>query len=351
VIIPRIGMEVLVEFLEGDPDKPVVVGNVFNGKNDAPYPLPAHKTKAVWRSNTHKGQGFNEIAFEDEKGQEEVFLHAQRYMTTKVINNQSQNILANRIESVGASASLMIGKNQIERIGANKSVTVGGGGGALGLLTSLVSAGGSFFSKAAKSVGAAAPVSEYADQVAGVGALAGDIESLISATGFAVTGEHRTKGGSVQAEAAGGLSGILTRIFPGSGTLSTVIEKFRSDTVGLASTEQVGVAKNVVVGQVNSLSVGKRMNVLIGEDYDFESRKSIFARTTTHTLHAKEKFIIAGPGGSISIDEAGITIRARKFEVHSPEIDFKSGAPDQVAALRSDKPFVEECPLKSPSKE
>ncbi|PZO62845.1 MAG: type VI secretion system tip protein VgrG, partial [Paracoccus denitrificans] len=64
MVIPRIGMEVVVEFLEGDPDKPLVTGNVFNGKNDTPYPLPENKTKAVWRSKTHQGTGFNEISFE-----------------------------------------------------------------------------------------------------------------------------------------------------------------------------------------------------------------------------------------------------------------------------------------------
>ncbi len=55
MVIPRIGMEVVVEFLEGDPDKPLVTGCVYNGKNDVPYDLPANKTRSVFRSDTHNG--------------------------------------------------------------------------------------------------------------------------------------------------------------------------------------------------------------------------------------------------------------------------------------------------------
>ena len=64
MVLPRIGMEVVVEFLEGDPDKPLVTGCVYNGKNDVPYPLPAHKTKSVLRSDSHKSGGYNEVVFE-----------------------------------------------------------------------------------------------------------------------------------------------------------------------------------------------------------------------------------------------------------------------------------------------
>lgn len=100
-VIPRIDMKVLVEFLDEDPDKPIVVGNVFNGKNDAPYELPANKTKAVWCSNTHQGQGFNEISFEDQNGAQNLFLHGQKDMTLKVLNNRSTRIDANDTESIG----------------------------------------------------------------------------------------------------------------------------------------------------------------------------------------------------------------------------------------------------------
>ncbi|MBA0219911.1 type VI secretion system tip protein VgrG, partial [Pectobacterium brasiliense] len=81
--IPRIGHEVIVSFLEGDPDQPIVTGRTFHATNPSPYPLPEHKTKMVIRSDTHQGDGYNELSFEDESGRENIHLHAQKDMSVK----------------------------------------------------------------------------------------------------------------------------------------------------------------------------------------------------------------------------------------------------------------------------
>src|SRR5260370_37067941 len=79
MVIPRVGVEVIVDFLEGDPDRPIVTGCVYNGTNKPPYPLPAEKTKSTIKSNSSKGgQGSNEIRFEDKKGDGEIYVHAQK---------------------------------------------------------------------------------------------------------------------------------------------------------------------------------------------------------------------------------------------------------------------------------
>ncbi|WP_447870515.1 type VI secretion system tip protein VgrG, partial [Serratia fonticola] len=65
VTLPRIGQEVLISYLNGDIDRPVVSGRYYNGLNKPPYPLPANKTKSVWRTKSHKAEGFNELSFED----------------------------------------------------------------------------------------------------------------------------------------------------------------------------------------------------------------------------------------------------------------------------------------------
>ena len=79
MFIPRVGMEVVVTFLEGDPDKPLVTGCVYNGQNNVPYPLPEEKTKSTIKSSTTPGgDGFNELRFEDLKDREQIFIHAQR---------------------------------------------------------------------------------------------------------------------------------------------------------------------------------------------------------------------------------------------------------------------------------
>lgn len=104
MVIPRIGMEVVVEFLEGDPDKPLVTGNVFNGRNNVPYKLPKHKTRATWRSKTHTGglggDGFNELRFEDQMGEEEIRIHAEKDYNSIVKNDRSSVISRHSVDTV-----------------------------------------------------------------------------------------------------------------------------------------------------------------------------------------------------------------------------------------------------------
>ena len=90
MFIPRIGQEVLVEFLEGDPDQPIVTGRVYNGDNMPPYALPSEKTKSTLKSNSSiGGGGSNEIRFEDGKDKEEIYLHGQKDWTIAVENVSS----------------------------------------------------------------------------------------------------------------------------------------------------------------------------------------------------------------------------------------------------------------------
>ncbi len=117
MVIPRIGMEVVVEFLEGDPDKPLVTGCVYNGKNDVPYGLPGNKTRTTIKSQTHQGAGYNELRFEDQADQEEIFMHAQKDHNTVIENDETHQILNDRMKSVT--------RNQTESIGNNKTISVG----------------------------------------------------------------------------------------------------------------------------------------------------------------------------------------------------------------------------------
>ena len=134
MIIPRIGMEVVVEFLEGDPDRPLVTGCVYNNDNMPPYLLPGNKTRSVFKTHSHKADGYNEIRFEDEAGEEEVWFHAQKYHNAVVGNNETLQVGANRHKSVGASQSesvatdkdIKVGGDHREEIGGEMSLTVGG---------------------------------------------------------------------------------------------------------------------------------------------------------------------------------------------------------------------------------
>jgi len=93
IFIPRIGMEVVVEFLEGDPDRPLVIGTVYNGDNKVPYDLPDNKTMAGWKSDSTKGgNGYNELVFEDKKNSEQIRKHAQKDYDVTVRHAETRTI-------------------------------------------------------------------------------------------------------------------------------------------------------------------------------------------------------------------------------------------------------------------
>lgn len=93
IFIPRIDQEVVVEYLEGDPDRPLVTGTVYNGDNKVPYTLPENKTKGGWKTDSSKGHGgYNELVFEDKKGSEEIGVHAQKDLDIVVLNSETREI-------------------------------------------------------------------------------------------------------------------------------------------------------------------------------------------------------------------------------------------------------------------
>ena len=97
IFIPRVGMEVIVEFLEGDPDQPLVVGTVYNKDYQPPYKLPDKKNIAGWKSNTTEGGGgYNELVFDDTKGKEKIRVHAEKDVETTIENDDKQTIKNNR---------------------------------------------------------------------------------------------------------------------------------------------------------------------------------------------------------------------------------------------------------------
>ncbi|CAN5317012.1 type VI secretion system spike protein VgrG1b [soil metagenome] len=119
--LPRIGQEVIVEFLEGDPDRPIVTGSVYNGSNRPPFKLPDEKTRWGLKSRSSPGGkagNFNEISFEDKNGNEELYLHAEKDQTLFTKNK--------RTEYVGEESHLQIEKDSIEKYGADVHVDIKG---------------------------------------------------------------------------------------------------------------------------------------------------------------------------------------------------------------------------------
>ncbi|MFP3446171.1 type VI secretion system Vgr family protein [Pseudomonas sp. SIMBA_067] len=109
--IPRIGQDVIIQYVDADPDQPMITGRTYCGNQLPPYDLPKHKTRMTIKSQTHKGDGFNELRFEDELGKEEVFIHAQRNQVNVVGNDETTTIGRNRVGQVGQDEQLTIGNN------------------------------------------------------------------------------------------------------------------------------------------------------------------------------------------------------------------------------------------------
>ena len=132
---PRIGQEVIVDFLEGDPDQPIITGRVYNKDNMPPYELPANKTISGTKSNSSKGgEGFNELRFEDKKGEEQVFVHAEKNMDIRVKNDRFENIDKDRhltvkndkFEKVENNRNEEVINDHIEKIGKDRHLAVEG---------------------------------------------------------------------------------------------------------------------------------------------------------------------------------------------------------------------------------
>ena len=123
--IPRIGHEVIVDFLEGDPDRPIITGRVYHGDNLPPYSPPQNKTKSTIKSNSSPGGGgFNEIRFEDKKSQEEVYLQAEKDWNTLVKNNRSTTIGNDDTLTIGHDRTKKVGNNETNTIQKNRTTTV-----------------------------------------------------------------------------------------------------------------------------------------------------------------------------------------------------------------------------------
>lgn len=123
--IPRVGQEVIVSYLNGDIDRPIVTGCTYNGKNRPPYPLPGNKTKMVLRSKTYKGGGYNELSFEDATDNEQVYIRAQKNQLNTVNNDETTQIGHDRSETVGNDEVVNVNHDRKNITGHDETWEVG----------------------------------------------------------------------------------------------------------------------------------------------------------------------------------------------------------------------------------
>jgi type VI secretion system secreted protein VgrG len=136
ITIPRVGQEVLVSFLEGDPDRPIITGRVYNAVQTVPYTLPDYQTRSTFMTRSSKGGGadnYNELRFEDKKGDEQIFLRGEKDFDTRMKNdirewagnNRSLIVTQDQMEKAGGDLHSQVTGNVNQKVGQNLSLQVG----------------------------------------------------------------------------------------------------------------------------------------------------------------------------------------------------------------------------------
>ncbi len=302
ITIPRIGQEVVVDFVEGDPDRPLITGRVYHGTNQPPYPLPAEKTKSTWKSNSSPGgDGYNEIRFEDKKGGEEVYLHAQKNMRTDVLNDKGEHVGRNRTRDVDGSETVHVAKKRQISVDGSQKHTVKGTNKQIVLLSHSEVIGGLESVKVAgvatRTVGGA--------QLETVGAY-----KRVRVKAYhdeAIGANMKVSVGRDKKEEVGGNS---TEIVSKNKT-STVMGEC---DVSVSKKMTVAVNKDLseVVGESASLEVGKRLTVTCGKvkiHVDKDGKVDIVADkldvTMNGNIQVKAKDVKVDSSGTVEVAASG----------------------------------------------
>lgn len=261
VATPRIGQEVIVSFLEGDPDQPIITGRVYNGDNAVPHGFPAGAVISGVKSNSTKGGGgYNEYVFDDTKGNELIREHGQfdkdstieNDLREHVLNDRSRDVTNNETISVGNDQSISIGNNQDFSIGNNQTGTIG------------------------------------ADKSITVGA---NHTESIGANQSITVGSNKTETVTINTAETIGVAKELTI----GGAYQVTVGAVMNETVGGAKAEEIGAAKSVNVALNSSENIGKNKTVdagssiteQAGKDFNMSSGKKMI-------LSAGDDFSLAG---------------------------------------------------------
>ncbi len=277
--IPRIGEEVIVDFLEGDPDQPIITGRVYNGTNQTPYSLPGEKTKSTFRTpSSPGGNGFNELRFEDASGSEEVFVHAQKDMNIKVLNNRTQEIGNDSVHSVGRNETQEVQNDRGRKVGNDETITIG--------KNETISIG--------------------ANQRATIGA-----DDTLDVTGKRATTIGKSDTLDVSADSTTSVGGNQSISVTKNQSISVTND--RSDSVGGDSTASVGkdgglsVTKKftLAVGDGMKFDVSKDLKAAIGKKVELEAGDEVSITCGSAKVILKKSGDIVIEGGKISLKASG----------------------------------------------
>ncbi|TIT31757.1 MAG: type VI secretion system tip protein VgrG [Mesorhizobium sp.] len=333
--IPHIGQEVIVDFLEGDPDLPIITGRVYNASQMPPYGLPGNATQSGWKSNSSKGGGgYNELMFEDKAGSELVNFQAQKdhnllikHDRTKLVqhdqsdridhdakhsvgHNLDEDVGNNKTVKVGVDQTTNIGSNDTETVGKNRSLTVGANE-TIGIGSNSSETIGSNHSQ---TVGIVQTVTVGAARIDTVGAsetrsVGGPQENTIGSTRSVTVGaaQSHTIGASdswnisaSQSIEIGADQGIKI-----GGAQMAEITKTRKTEIGVDDSTQVAGAHELKVGKKSLVQIADDSAFNVGKNYTLEAKDSITLKCGSAEIIMKKDGTINIKGKDISIDASG----------------------------------------------
>jgi type VI secretion system secreted protein VgrG len=311
--LPRVGHEVVVEFLDGNPDQPIITGRTFHSTNLPPYELPVNKTKTVIRTNTHKGKGFNELLFEDESGKENFFIRAQRDHTGLVGRNRTVLIDSHDITSVGGNAVTDVGGSTTTTTRDSAITIIGGISVAImGMVENVVTLQketGTLLLDAMKKGRAMNQVETtkmagfIAAPVFGFAKTAFDFAKIYAKNGPVPDSTQAANMSAVSDE----LSKIKDLIPAATGTMANYV-RFLTEKVEVAKSEQVGESKVSNVGNAYIQKIGKYKKTTVGEEYEIEVGKAKLILKSDGTVELQGTEFKFSASGGVQINGATIDL-------------------------------------------
>ncbi len=312
--IPRLGQEVIVEFLEGDPDRPIITGRVYNADQVPPYGLPGNNTQSGVKSRSSSGgssPNFNEIRFEDKKGSEQVYIHAEKNQdnvvendettdvghdrTEKVGHDEKINVVNNRTENVGVNEVITIGSNRTEQVGANESITVGSNRtrnvGANETITVALMRAHTVGVNEAITIGAMQAITVGVNQATTVGV---NQENTIGAAQTNTVGAAQTN--TIGADQ------------------SNTIGANQTTTIASDQTDSVGGGRTTSVGKDDALTVAKKLTIEAGDEITITTGKASISMKKDGTIQISGKDITIDASGEIDVKASkNITMKGQKI--------------------------------------
>ena len=302
--IPRIGHEVVVDFIEGDPDRPIIVGRVYHGANVPPYPLPAEKTKSTIKSDSSiGGGGSNELRFEDKKGSEEVYLHGQKDWTIKIEHDKNQLVGNDETKEVGHDESYRIGNDQTLQVDHDR--------------TKLVK------HDQKETVGNDKSIEVGNDHKEAIG---GNEKQTIGKSATRTVGKNQ--------DVSVGKDDSLSV----GGNEAFSVGKNMSFEIGGALTQSVGKEMDESVGGAKSTSVGKDLSLAVSGAMTSSVKKDLTETVDgEHKLTVAKKFTLKVGESTITVEKSGkITIKGKDITVQGTgKIHVQGGS---KVTIKSDGP-------------